>query len=189
MLVIEQVVPGRIDPAVIDARVLCGDAVSVRVSRSGFGITYTPTGSSHWRAFDLSPRARDALQGLIPSAAIFGAFKDETPVGLAVTVNSRSNWTELLDLRVDTGSRQEGIGRALLEACQRKADQDGMAGLRAVISDANPQLCQFCEHCGFRLEGLDRLAFAMTSEERIKPLMRRASALIFYRQKERSMSV
>ncbi len=189
MLVIEQIQPGRADPAALDARVLCGDAVSVRISRSGFSLSYAPTGSSHWRSFGVSPRAQDALKGFIPSASIIGAFRDEVPVGIAVMADSRTGWAEVLDLRVDAASRQEGIGRALVEACQRRADQDGMAGLRIVVSDANPVMCQFCEHCGFRLEGIDRLAFAMTPEERVKPLMRRASALIFYRQKERSLSV
>ncbi len=185
MLVIRPHTPGKPLTLDIDARTLCGDTVSVRVSHSGYSLSYTPVGSAHWRDFPMSEAAQDALAGVRPGAFILLALQDDRPVGIAVAAFSRTNWCEVLDLRVDTSCRLQGIGRMLLDACVRAAERENMAGLRMTVSDGNPAMCQFAEHCGFRLEGIDRLYFAMSPEEKLKPLMRRACALFFYLQKEK----
>ena len=185
MLVIKPLTPGQPLSREIDARTLCGDTVSVQVTRSGFTLSYMPTGTAHWRSFPWSESAEQTLAGYMPDSFILGAEQDGLLVGLLVAHCSKTRWCEVLDLRVDTSCRLQGIGRTLLDACMRNAARRDMAGLRMVVSDANPAMCQFAQHCGFSLEGIDRLAFAMSPEERLKPMMRRASALIFYRQKER----
>ena len=188
MLVIKALSPGIPLQREIDARTLCGDTVSVRIGRSGirpFTLAYQPAPSARWRSFPLSEEARMVLAGLLPDSALFGAFQDDEFVGQAMAVLSSSGWCHLVDLRVDTSHRLIGIGRSLLEACQRFAGKNGMAGLHLTVSDLNPVMCQFCEHCGFSLEGIDRLAYAMLPEERMKPLLQRACALHFYRQNER----
>ncbi len=184
MLVIKPLGPGDPLPRDLDARVLCGEDVSVRVSRAGYALSYLPTGATRWRSFEMTEPAREALAGYTPGAFALAAYLDETPAGLAVAANRANRWCDVLDLRVDAAYRQQGIGRMLLEACMRAACDADMAGLRMLVSDLNPVMCQFAEHMGFRVEGLDRLLWAMTPEERIKPMMRRASALIFYRRKE-----
>ena len=186
MLTIRPLIPGESLPREIDARVLCSEAVSVRVGHSGYTLTYLPTGSTRWKVFDPTEPACEAMAGLTPGAFILGAYRDGALAGMAVAANRRSGWCEVLDLRVDAACRQQGIGRMLLDACMRGAAEADRAGLRMLVSDANPAMCQFAEHCGFRLEGIDRLLWAMTPEERIKPMARRACALIFYRQKERN---
>ncbi len=187
MLVIRTLPAGMQPPREIDARVLCGEDVSVCINRSGirpFSLSYNPAVAARWRTFPPTAEAEAALSGLLPGAVAFGAFQDEDYVGQAVAIPGGTGWCHLADLRVDPAYRMAGIGRALLDACQRFAVQRNMTGLRAVVSDANPVMCQFCEHCGFRVEGIDRLAYAMLPEERIKPMLQRACALVFYRQNE-----
>ena len=185
LLIVKHLRPGEPLPGSIDARVLCTESVSVRVGRSGYGITYLPTGLTRWKDFAMTEPAREAAAGITPGAFVLGAFSGEMPVGIAVGAVRENRWCEVLDLRVDVASRQQGIGRALLDACERVAEEGDMEGLRMLVSDTNPVMCQFAEHCGFSLEGIDRLLWAMSPEERCKPMMRRASALIFYRRRER----
>ena len=61
----------------------------------------------------------------------------------------------------------------------------GMTGLKMCVTDTNPVICQFCEHCGFSLQGLDRHALIYTELERDKPLARRACQLHFYQQHQK----
>ncbi len=188
MLVIKAIAPGSPLPREIDARTLCGDDVTVHIGRSGlnpFTISYQPSAAARWRSFPVSDEARAVMSGCLPHGALFVAYQDDEPVGQAAAVLSSSGWCHLLDLRVDAAHRLVGVGRSLLDACQRFAAKNGMAGLHLVVSDLNPVMCQFCEHCGFRLEGIDRMACAMLPEERVKPLLQRACALHFYRQNER----
>lgn len=187
MLVIKALPAGVLPPREIDARVLCGEDVSVRINRSGihpFSLSYNPAVSARWRTFPPSREAQTAMAGYLPDAAAFGAYLDDAYVGQAVAIASDTGWCYLADLRVDPAFRLQGIGRALLDACQRFAVQKGMCGLRVTVSDTNPVMCQFVEHCGFRLEGIDRLAYAMLPEERIRPMLQRACALVFYRNNE-----
>lgn len=185
MLLIHPIQPGTVPLHQIDGRILSGDAVSVRIGRSGLSLGYTPSGTAHWRLFEPGPRAMDAFGGFLRGALILCASQDDRPVGIAAVADTGRGWCEILDLRVDTSCRLQGVGRALLDSCRRFALSGGMAGVSMAVSDANPAMCQFAEHCGFRLEGMDRMALAQLPEERIKPLMRRACELYFYLPNEK----
>ena len=189
MLQVKPLPTGQSLPRAIDARVLCGETVTVRVGRGGlslFSLSYAPAASAQWRSFSMGERAELALAGRLPNAAVYGAFQDGELIGLAICRAAESGWCELLDLRVDPAYRLEGVGRNLLDACQRFADQVGASGLRCLTRDDHPVMCQFLEHCGFELQGLDRMIWAMTPEERVKPMMRRCCGLVFYRARERN---
>ena len=185
MLMIRPVKPGAVPLQQIDARTLSGDTVAVRIGRSGLSLGYTPNGSAHWRSFGPCPRALDAFAGYLRGAVILGASLEDRPVGIAAVVDSGRGWCEILDLRVDASCRLQGIGRALLDACRRYAERVGLAGVCMAVSDDNPVMCQFAEHCGFRLEGMDRMALTQMPEERIKPMVRRACELYFYLSNEK----
>ena len=189
MLLVKPLPIGQPLPRAIDARVLCGETVTVRVGRGGlslFALSYAPSASAQWRSFPMGEQAELALAGRLPNSAAFGAFQDGEMIGLAVCRAAGNAWCELLDLRVDPAHRLTGVGRNLLDACQRCADGVGAVGLRCETRDDHPVMCQFLAHCGFELQGLDRLAWAMTPEERVKPMMRRCCGLIFYRTAERA---
>lgn len=166
-------------------QVLISEEVLVRVTRTGFSLSYLPTGSSSWQVFPPDLRADPSTLLADGRGAIFGAFVDDVFTGSAAVIPTDSGWAELLDLRVDASLRRQGVGTLLLDTCIDYAARRGMHGIRIVTSDANPVLCQFCEKRGFQLGGMDRLALTMTPAERFKPVLRRACALMFYRMNEK----
>ena len=78
-----------------------------------------------------------------------------------------------------------GAGKAMLGACQAWAESHHTQGLKLITTDQNPGMCQFCEHEGFSLQGMDRMALALTEPERTKPLAQRSCELIFYKQSKK----
>lgn len=162
-------------------RILVSDDVMLRVNRTGFALSYLPCADSGWRSY---PPAEDALPQQVlaaKDAAFYAAYADDLLIGVAAVCTAPTGWGRLMDVRVDAGHRREGVGAQLLEACQQYAAAHGMAGLCAQVSDANPVMCQFLERLGYVLGGVDRLALTLSPEERVKPQLRRACQLTFYK--------
>lgn len=171
-------------PLMNDA-VLIGDETFLRIGATGFRLSYVPLGKAEWRSF---PYAHDeALHDLAEAegAAVYGAFREERLAGLAAVACRLNGWAELCDVRVNAADRRQGVASALIAACEDFAHRRGMHGLRVTASEQNAVLCQFLEHNGFTLQGLDRKALIHTPAEKDKPLMRRACALFFYRDTEK----
>ena len=160
-------------------KALVGEDVLVRISRLGFSLTYLPASSANWRSFPPSPRASELIQA--PGTVCFGAFLDDRLIGVAAIRVIPGGWSEILDMRVDAASRRIGAGKAMLGACQAWAESHHTQGLKLITTDQNPGMCQFAEHEGFRLQGMDRYALAMTPEEAGRPLGQRACELTFYK--------
>lgn len=160
---------------------LAGEEAMLRITRTGFALQYMPLPRAEWRKFLPDELADPLIVVNDDRSALFAAFEDDAFIGLASVRINPTNWADLLDIRVDASHRRKSVARNLLDACERFADTHGMHGLRIASSDANPALCQFCEHCGFTLCGVDTRALAYTESERLKPLARRASLLFFYR--------
>ena len=159
------VVPPAADMALV------GEEVLVRISRLGFSLTYLSSPNAQWRNFPPSPYASAMMQ--LSETVRFGAFLDDALIGAAAIRVIPGGWAEILDIRA---------GKAMLGACQSWAENHQTSGLKLITTDQNPGMCQFCEHEGFRLQGMDRMALAMTEQERSKPLVQRACELIFYKQ-------
>lgn len=159
---------------------LVGEETLLRIGRSGFALSYTPLARAEWRSFPTQASAAPEAFCTGDSRALFAAFMDDVYVGCAAVSVLCDGWADLEDIRVDASKRRKGVARALLAACERYARKRGAYGLRLCTSDQNPGLCQFCEHCGFVLQGLDRMALILRADERLKPLPRRACALYFY---------
>lgn len=164
-------------------KALVGEDVLVRISRLGFSLTYLPSPNAQWRSFPPSPHATAFLS--VSGTVCFGAFLDDTLIGIAAVRMIPGDWAEILDIRVDAASRRIGAGKAMLGACQAWAESHHASGLKLITTDQNPGMCQFCEHEGFRLQGMDRMALAMTEQERTKPLAQRACELIFYKDSKK----
>lgn len=165
----------------IDGASLAGEDVMLRIGRSGFTLGYVPLTRAEWRSFPPDEHFQpEALLG-DENSAMFLAFEDDTFVGQAAVSNrSVTGWTDILDLRVEAASRRRGVARALLGAMESFSRKAGMQGLRMAVTDDNTVACQFCQHCGFALQGIDRMALAYTPSQRDKPLARRACQLFFY---------
>ena len=159
---------------------LVGEETILRIGRSGFTLGYTPLNTAEWRVFPPLGSATPEQAVHDPDAACFAAYQEDSFVGIAVIRASESGWGELADIRVDAAHRRSGVAHALLAACERFAIKRELHGLRVATSDQNPVMCQFCEHNGFQLQGLDRMTLILRPEEKFKPLSRRSVALYFY---------
>lgn len=158
-----------------------GEEARLTISRLGFQLSYTPLPRTEWRSFPPVDYADPYIITQDEGSAFYGAFEGDKYIGCAAVTTHPTGWAEILDLRVDPAHRRQGAGRMLLEKCEGFASKRGLYGLRIVCTDTNPHLCQFCEHMGFKLQGLDRMALAQSPEERVKPVSRRACLLFFYR--------
>lgn len=183
MLTIRRITTANLaDVTPIADHVLVGEEALVQIGRAGISLAWSPVGRAAWQPL---PRRADADTELLcdmEDAAVFGAFMDGEYVGGACMYAAYDGWAELCDLRVDASHRREGVATALVETCDRLARNRGLYGLRCVTSDKNPTACRFLLARGFSLQGMDRMALTASPEERTKPLMRRACALIFYRR-------
>ncbi len=150
------------------------------VSRSGFLLSYKPKSEGMWRSFPPPAYADAAFVAQDPYSAFFAALEDGKYIGCGAVTACDNGWAEILDLRVDSAFRRQGVGRMLIRSCRVFARQADMHGLRAVCSDQNPVFCHFITDLGFTLQGLDRMALAATKEELAKPVAHRACQLTFY---------
>jgi len=160
---------------------LAGEDVLLRIGRSGFTLGYVPLARAEWRSFPPPACCDPAKLGTAHSIIMLAAFEDDLLVGSAAMLHTDEGWTEILDIRVDAAHRRQGVARAMLQAVEDASLRHGMMGLKMTVTDDNPTACQFCEHCGFTLQGLDKMALIYNPVQREKPLARRASQLFFYR--------
>lgn len=160
---------------------LAGEEALMRVGRTGITLGYVPLPRAEWRVFPPSPSFEPRALAAGERSALFAAMDGEMFAGLCGVRATPEGWAELVDIRVDASCRRQGFGRTILESCDACARQWGMAGIRASCTDTNPVMCQFLEHCGFTLRGMDSMALAYTDAEREKPMARRAALLFFYR--------
>ena len=183
MLTVRRLTPDTIcDAQPIADAVLVGEETVVRIGRTGFSLGWSPLDRARWQNLPERADADAELLCSMEDAAVFGAFSDGQYVGGACMYAAYDGWAELCDLRVDAAHRREGVATALVESCERQARKRGLSGLRCVVSDQNPIACRFLLARNFTLQGMDRMSLTASPEERAKPLMRRACALIFYRR-------
>lgn len=168
-------------PPIADS-ILVGEDTLVQIGRSGISLSWTPVSRATWQPLPERMDADPELLCEVEDGAVFGAYADGVYVGRACMYAAHDGWAEVCDLRVDAAHRRQGVATQLMDACERLARSRGLYGLRCVTSDQNPTACRFLLQRGFTLQGMDRMALAASPEERVKPLMRRACALIFYRR-------
>lgn len=160
---------------------LAGEEAVLRISRTGFSLSYVPLSRAEWRTFPPDEYADPMIVVNDDRSALFAAFEDDTFIGMASVRTNPTGWADVMDIRVDASHRRKSVARNLLDACERFADARKMHGLRIASTDTNPALCQFCGHCGFALAGVDTRALHYTDSEREKPMAMRAALLFFYR--------
>ncbi len=178
MLYIKRLEQSELVPLFGSEKSLVSEQVLVRVSRLGFSLAYQQKGKAEWEAFPPEEGLYSDRQGM----AYFGAISDGQIIGLSCVSIGSNGWTDLLDIRVDAAYRRIGAGKAMLDACEAWGADRGLVGLRTITSDRNPAACQFLEHCGFLLGGIDRISMSMLPDERDKPLANRSCLLVFYRK-------
>ena len=94
-----------------------------------------------------------------------GAYKEDVCIGLAVLQHQWHKYLYLVDLKVATSARRQGIGRALMEEASACAHNLGYRGLWAICQDNNLSACLFYLGCGFQIGGLDTHVYIGTKQE------------------------
>jgi len=153
--------------------------VLLRITQSGFALEYKPTGKAEWRT--VQPVSLDA-QTLLDNQTIacFLAFIDGECAGQAIIRAGDYRFCDLLDIRVDSRARRQGVATALLHACEDWAAKAHWLGIRAETTDHQPVACLFLTNSGFQLGGVDRLRHLVDPEQEKYPPALRENALIFY---------
>lgn len=143
-----------------ESRYLESETVVVRLTHGGFALEFKPSKRSQWRepSLQLCPPP-EALLDDSQGAALF-AHEAGTLLGQVIVAPYMHRLAQVCDLRVMLQHRKRGHGRALIQAAERWAWQQGFVGLFFETQDDNPGACQFILHCGFRLGGVDLLRYA-----------------------------
>lgn len=178
MIIIKQLAGSLDGLSEIDDRCFIGEDVLLRVTRSGFALEYISVPRSGW---ENCPRWDDGIR----HGRLLAAYQDDKLIAYAAVRATPHGWGIVTDIRVDVHARRQGVATMLLDACQQYANEKGLVGLCITTTDHNPVMCHFCQHTGFQLGGIDQLALSLTPGERIKPVMRRACQLTFYRTNEK----
>lgn len=163
-----------------DSRFLAGECVQLRVTRKGFLTEYAPLPTAEWRTLRPFPADPERLLA-DEKAACYLAFLDGQCAGQSIVRLGAHRLCDLLDLRVDSRFRRQGVGGQLLATCAEWAARKGRAGLRVEVTDEQPVACQFLERMGFTLGGVDRLWHDAEPEQRQRVPAMRESVLAFYK--------
>jgi streptothricin acetyltransferase len=90
-----------------------------------------------------------------PSRAVFFAYLDEE---LAGEIRLRASWNGYAyidNIAVDSKSRNQGVGQALIKQAIEWSKTKGFPGLMLETQDNNVAACNFYASCGFELCGFD----------------------------------
>lgn len=104
------------------------------------------------------------FDALCAEGVAFGAYDQETCVGLLVCKRSFWKYMYVYDLKVSASHRGQGIGRALIAAGKQEAHLQGYQGLYLQAQDNNLNACLFYLKAGFEIGGFDNHVYNGTSQ-------------------------
>lgn len=108
-------------------------------------------------AYDYDTLAKDSV--------IFGAYVDDTCVGLAIFQNGFFEYMYLLDLKVCAAARGKGVGKALIQAGLEAAKERNYRGVYLQAQDDNLNACLFYLKTGFVIGGFDNRVYCGSRQE------------------------
>ncbi|GHU65667.1 hypothetical protein FACS1894184_01920 [Clostridia bacterium] len=176
----------RNDSALLDAienKHLAGDTVVVRLTRNGLELDFRAGSKAQWMSPLEETYMRPDAKALIAASdcAAYFAWNSGKLIGQVIVERHIFALARLCDVRVTMSERRRGVGAQLMEAAERWAWQQGMAGLLVETQDNNPGACQFLVKCGYKFGGVDTLRTAALPDQIGKPQQLREATLSFYR--------
>lgn len=105
------------------------------------------------------------------NSVFVGAYDAARCVGLAILQEDFFKYMYLYDLKVDPDHRGQGVGRVLIQACQREAVRRGYKGLYTQGQDNNLGACRFYLKMGFEIGGLNTHIYRGTAQEHKKDIL------------------
>jgi streptothricin acetyltransferase len=97
-----------------------------------------------------------------PDQAVYLAYLDRQLAGQIALKVFWNGFGYVDDFVVDSGFRQKGVGRALMEKGIEWARGKNLPGLMLETQDVNVNACRFYERMGFELSGFDRFLYRET---------------------------
>jgi GNAT superfamily N-acetyltransferase len=167
----------------LDNKHLAGDTVVVRIGRNGLELDFRAGRQSDWLSPLPDAYRRPDAKTLIAGTdgAAYYAWDETKLIGQAVAAKHEFRFAKVCDIRVSLSERKKGVGRALIEALERWAWQQGYSGITAETQDNNPGACQFFLKCGYRFGGVDMFRYAALPERIGTPDSLREAAMLFYK--------
>lgn len=95
---------------------------------------------------------------------VFGAYEDDTCIGVAIYRDHWLKYMYLYDLKVSAAARGKGVGKKLIKAGMAAAKERGYAGLYTYAQDNNLNACMFYLAAGFEIGGFDNRVYGGTSQ-------------------------
>ena len=94
----------------------------------------------------------------------FAAYDGDACVGLAILRQEWHKYLYLLDLKVNSSYRRQGVGAMLMEKAGEYAVNAGYRGLWTIGQDTNLAACLFYIKNGFSIGGLDTRVYDGTGQ-------------------------
>lgn len=168
----------------IEPRYLVSEVAALRLTRGGFALEYRPLASAVWSRSGCEDEEAADFLGRRDRDVFFG-YLEGALCGQIAVEESENRLARVADVRVDIPARRKGLGREMLDVAMDWAALHGCEGLVVETQDANPAACQFLEHCGFALGGVDRMRYAGLARTGERPAALPACALFYYKLRAR----
>lgn len=117
------------------------------------------------------PDEKYDFQQMKDNTVFFGAYDQDTCIGLAVVQKGFFRYDYLYDLKVNHAYRQQGVAHRLIEAAAKWAQAQGHRGIYTIGQDNNLSACLFYLKAGFRIGGLDTEVYNGTQQEGIHDIL------------------
>ncbi|MGB9937810.1 MAG: GNAT family N-acetyltransferase [Methanobacterium sp.] len=115
----------------------------------------------------LADDSKDAIEDYINRGTCYGAYIDQTIVGIYVLLKTRPFTMEIVNIAVKKEFQNQGIGKKMVLDAINKARLENAKVLE--IGTLNCGICQLTlyQKCGFRIKYVDRDFFKKHYEEKI----------------------
>lgn len=113
---------------------------------------------------DIFPDEHYDFDEISGKGVIFGAYEDGRCIGVAIYQDHFLKYMYLYDLKVSSGARGKGVGKALIQAGLASARERGYIGLYTQAQDNNLNACLFYLKAGFQIGGFDNRVYGGTSQ-------------------------
>lgn len=111
------------------------------------------------------PDAHYDYDKMVSNSTFIGAYEGNTCVGLAILQEGFFQYMYILDLKVNTSHRNQGIALQLMKKAEEIARKKGYIGIYLQAQDNNLAACLFYLKSGFEIGGFDNRVYDGTKLE------------------------
>lgn len=167
----------------VEDRRLDSERVVVRPKQNSFTLEYRALPGALWRVGNAHQQIVQEPAAWLDGTrkTVYLAWLNDELAGQILIEMDEHNLARIRDIRVSLSFRRRGVGDAMVALAADWAHSRGLLGLLAETQDVNAGACQFFSRCGFELGGIDMLRYVALSQQTMKAVGLRESALFFYK--------